>query len=172
MNYINKRLRIIVHVLNKISILANYHLCLMWYSGARCTASRIGIFSKSCLLEVFPNIKSWYLVPNFDIWKDFNKSQYSVEVRGTSIDELYARDIGNKKSNLVICDLVVAFTWTCGGIIHCKLVPPRLREVTEWAGPHCQIDFFEITYPNLVEVLSNIKNLTLSAKFWYLEEQL
>ena len=48
----------------------------------------VGFFSKLYLVEVLPNIKIWRLAPNFDIWKDFNYSQYSVEVRIPSSDEL------------------------------------------------------------------------------------
>ena len=54
---------------------------------------------KLYLVEVLPNIKIWRLAPNFDIWKVFNHSQYSVEVRRTSTDELEARDLGNKSAN-------------------------------------------------------------------------
>ena len=50
--------------------------------------ARVGVFSKLYLVEVLPNIKIWRLALNFDIWKDFNYSQYSVEVRRTSTDEL------------------------------------------------------------------------------------
>ena len=59
--------------------------------------ARADIFSKRYLVEALPNIKIWRLAPNFDIWKDFNYSQYSVEVRRTSTDELSAGDLGNKR---------------------------------------------------------------------------
>ena len=56
--------------------------------------ARVGSFSKLYLVEVLPNINIWRLAPNFDIWKDFNYSQYSVEVRRTSTDEVSAGYLG------------------------------------------------------------------------------
>ena len=49
---------------------------------------RVGSLSKLLRVEVLPNIKIWRLAPNFDILKNFNSSQFSVEVRRTSTDEL------------------------------------------------------------------------------------
>ena len=49
---------------------------------------RFGFFGKLYLVEVLPNIKIWRLAPNFDIWKDFNYSQFSVKIRRTSTDEI------------------------------------------------------------------------------------
>ena len=40
---------------------------------------KVAFLSQLYLVEVLQNIKIWRLAPNFDIWKNFNYSHYSVE---------------------------------------------------------------------------------------------
>ena len=49
---------------------------------------RFGFVGKLYVVEVLSNIKIWRLAPSFDIWKNFNYNQYSVEVGRTSTAEL------------------------------------------------------------------------------------